>query len=126
MSKIRRQYQNAALLFFLNKAAQALKENPDDCDKTFFNTTNFHRFDVQLFKRSSPQLNVQTNSDSAINTLLLHFLIQHLSLDTFHEQKNTDAEKLKNEVIKVFTQTDFDNSSDTEVSQKYNFLDPHG
>ena len=42
------------------------------------------------------------------------------------EQDNTDAEKLKKEVINVFTQTDFDNSVVTEVSPKQIFLAPHG
>ena len=93
-----------------------MKEFPYDCDTTFFNTTNFHRFHVHLLKLFLPQLNNPIDSDSNFNSLLLHLISQNRPLDTFYELNNTDAEKLKNEVIDVFTQTDFDNSSETEFS----------
>ena len=43
-----------------------------------------------------------------MNTLLFHLPNQIFSVDTFHDQNNNYAEKLKNEVIHVFTQTDFE------------------
>ena len=114
---LRRQLSIAALRVFFSKALQALKEAPDDCENTAVNTTNFRRFQVHLFKLFSPQLNGQTDSHSLINTLLIHFLNQNLSQDTFHEQKNTDSEKFKKEVINVFTPTEFDNSPESEYLQ---------
>ena len=100
--QFRKQFQIAALHFLLNKVLQALKETPDDCGNTFFNTTNFHRFGVHLFKFFSPPLKDQTDSDSLINTLLIHLLNQSHSFDTFLEHKTTDAELFKNELINVF------------------------
>ena len=71
------------------------ERNPDDCGKkTFFNTSNFHRFHVQLFKLFLPQSNDQADSNSIINTLSIHLLKQNLSLNPFHEDMNTDAEKI--------------------------------
>ena len=61
-----------------------------------------------------------------INYLLIHFYNQNQSLDTFHEQENTDAEKFKNEVINVFTQKEFDSYSKSEISTNHTFLAPHG
>ena len=54
--------------------------------------------------------------------LLLYLLNQKRSLDCFHERNKTDAEKIKSEVNDVFTQTEFDTSSQTEVSPIYIFL----
>ena len=70
----RGQVQIAALQVLHNRAHQALKQSPRDCEKSFFNTTNFHRFRVPLLKLFSAQLTDQTDSDSQINTLLLHLL----------------------------------------------------
>ena len=72
--QFRRQLQNAALSVFFNKALQALKASPDDCENTFFNTTNLHRFHVHLFKLFSPHSNDQTDSDSVSNTMIFHLL----------------------------------------------------
>ena len=123
-SKFRRLFQIAAFRILRNKALQVLKETPVVCDKTIFNTTNFHRFHVHLCKLLS-QFYDQIAFDCIINTLLHQLVNQNLSLDTLHEQNNTDAEKLKNEVNNIFTQTEFHNSSETEVSPKRNFLAPH-
>ena len=92
-SRFRRQFQIAAFKFLLSEALQNLMETPDHCDKTFFITTNFDQFDVQLFKLFSPQVKDRSDSESLINTLLFHLLNQNHSLETSHEQKNTDAEK---------------------------------
>ena len=108
------------LQVLLNKGLQALKKTPEDCDKKFFTATNFHRFHVQLIKHFLTQLSDQVDSVSLIITLILHLLNQNCSLDTFHHQNNTDAEKLIEEGMKVFTQTEFDTSSETEVSPKRN------
>ena len=93
--------------------------------KTFFNTTTVHRFNDHFFKLFSPQSNAHTDFDSEIDTPLLLLLNQNLSLDTCDEHNKTDAEK-RNEVIFVFTQTEFDNSSATDVSANDIFLAPHG
>ena len=45
--------------------------------------------------------------------MLSHFFNQSHTLDTFQERKNTDAGKFKKKVIKVFIQTEFDDSSGT-------------
>ena len=112
--------------WLLNKALQTLKRTPVDCDKTSFNKTIFHRFHVHSIKLVSPHLNDRKDSGSIMDTLILQRLHQSHSLETFRELNNTDAEKLKNEVVNVFNQTEFDNSPDSEVSAKKIFLDPHG
>ena len=43
-----------------------------------------------------------------------------------HEQKITDAENISTEVINVFSQTEFDNPSENEVSPERIFLAPRG
>ena len=86
-SKFTSQFQLAAIRDLLNKALQALKETPDECEKTFFNTTSFHCFHGLLFKIVSPQLNDQTDFDSTIKSLPNHFHNQNDSLDTFREHK---------------------------------------
>ena len=58
-SKFRREFQIAALRVRLNKAVQALKEQLDDCDKSIFNTTNFHRFRVHFFNHLQHHWNDQ-------------------------------------------------------------------
>ena len=73
--------------FPLNKLLQALMENPDDCENTFFNTTNLYRFHVLSFKLISPQLYDPTESDFLINTMIIDFLNRNHSLATFYEQK---------------------------------------
>ena len=93
-SKFRRQFHIAALRFVLNKALQALKENPNDCYKTYFNITNFHRFHVHLFKHFSPQLIDQTDYNSIIKILLILLLNRNHSLDSLHELNDTDVEKI--------------------------------
>ena len=60
------------------------------------------------------------------NTLLLQLLNQIPSLDTFVEPNNTDAEEFKEEDISVFTQTELDNLSKTEVFPNIIFLAPQG
>ena len=125
-SKLRRQLPIAAVRVLRNKSFQDLKETPDDCDRTFSNTTKLHRFHVHLFKLFAPQLNDPTDSESIINTLLFHRLNKNYSPDTIHEQKINDAEKLKNEVIDVCTQTEFDNPYNTRVFPKHIFLAPQG
>ena len=99
-SKFRKQIQITAVCIPHNKALQAVKEIPDDYERTFFNTTNFHRFHVHLFKMFSPQLNDQTDLDSIFIILLIHLLNQNYSLDTFPEQNNTDAKKFKKKSLK--------------------------
>ena len=91
--------------------------DPEGCE--FFNATNFHRFHVPLFKLSSPKLNDQTDSDSLINTLLLHMITQDHSQNTFNDQNNTDIEKFEKEVNNVFTQIKLDTSSETEGSRQH-------
>ena len=85
LSEFEWQVRIAAFRILLNYAVQALKGTPDDCDETFFNTTTFRQFHVQLFKLLSPQLSDQSDSDSIVNTLLLHHKNQNHSLDTFQE-----------------------------------------
>ena len=109
-SKFIKQYQIAVSRIVLNNALQVLQETPDDCEQTFLNTTNFHRFHVILLKLFSTQLNDRTDSDSVINSLFLPFSNQNPSLVKFHEQSSPDAEKLQNQVINVFTQTVFDHT----------------
>ena len=92
--KLRRPILIAEFRVLLNKALQALKGTPDDYEKTLFNTTGFHRFHLPLFKLFSTPLNDQTDSAFIINPLLNHFLNQNNSLDTFHEHKSSDAEKI--------------------------------
>ena len=59
-------------------------------------------------------------------SLLIHLLNQSHPLDTFHEQTSTDGEKFKNDVIIIFTRTEFNNSSGTENSSNHNFVAPRG
>ena len=125
-SNFRRQFHNAAFCGLLIKALQAVKETPDDCEKTFFNTTNFHRFHVQRFELLSPHIIDQIDSDSIIKALRIHLVNQNPSLSTFHEQNKTDAEKIENEVNIVFTETKFQKSSEIEISPNHKFLAPHG
>ena len=88
-----RQFQIAPLPLRLTKPLQVLKENPELYDKSSFNGTNFYRFFVTLFKVSSSQLKDQNDSDSPINTLLLHLNNEDQSLKNSNDQKNTDSEK---------------------------------
>ena len=125
-SEFRKHFQIVDLPVFLNKALQALKEAPEGCENTFFNTTNFTRFHVQLFRLFSPQIKDQTDTDSLINTMIIHLLNQNHSLDTFHVQRISNAENFKYEVINVFTQRELDISSQTESSKNDTFLAPHG
>ena len=124
--KFPKEFQIAALRFFLKEALQALKETPDDSEKKFFNTNEIHSFQVLLFEHFYLQLNDQIDSDSIINTLQIFFLNQNQSLDTFHEHKNTDTEKFKNEVVNVITETEFDFSCETEISTNLTLLAPYG
>ena len=55
---------------------------------------------------------------------MIQLLKRNLSLDTFHEHKISDAEKIKNGVVNVFTQTYF--FSEAEISTNHTFLVPHG
>ena len=105
-SKFRKQFQIATVCVLLNKALQALKETPEDCENTFLYRTNNHRFHVHKFKLFFLQRTDQIDSDSLVNTLFSRFPNQNYSLDIFHEHKNTDAEQYKNEVINVFTQAE--------------------
>ena len=82
--------RNAVLRVLLNKLLQTPKKTTKK--KTFFKTTNIHRFHVLLFKISSPQLNDQTNSDSIINTQPIQLLNQKHAPDTFNEQNNFHVE----------------------------------
>ena len=89
-SKYRGQCQINAICDLVDKAPQALKETPEVCEETYFNTTNFHGFPVQLFKIFPPQLNDQTDSESIIimSTLLVstritrwtHFMFKKIPL----------------------------------------------
>ena len=47
-------------------------------------------------------------------------------LDTFFDWKITGAGKSNNEVMDVFTQTEFDHSSETEKSPNNTFMALHG
>ena len=76
-------------------ALQALKETPADCENSSFSANNFQRFQVQLFKLLSPQLNDQTDSDSLINTQIFHLLNQHHFLDKIQKHKNPTAGEFK-------------------------------
>ena len=81
----------------LDKALQALEETPDDFEKAILITTNFHWFRVDLFKLLSPQLNNETDSDSVINTVLIHFLnLNHLLEMFFVHRSFSDSEKFAN------------------------------
>ena len=103
--QFRRQLQIAALRVLLNKALEALKETPDDYEKTFFKTTIFHgihnHFSNSFFLRSKNQ----ADSDFLINRLSIHLFNQNRSRDTIHEQRKTDAEVFKIEVIIVVNRT---------------------
>ena len=108
-------YESSSIRFFkLWRKLQLILKN-------LLSTTNFRWFHAHLFNFFSPQLNNQTDSDSIIKNLLLHLLNQSHSLDPFQEQNKTDAETLKKKEIDVFTQTEFANSSRTEVSPNHNF-----
>ena len=121
-SKFQRQLETPALRIFLSKAFQALMDNAEDCGIKVFNATNFYRFHVHFFKLFSTQCNDHTDSYSLINTLLLHFLRQDHSLNKFNDHKNTDAHNFYlKKVINVFTQTEFDTSSGTDVSPKHGY-----
>ena len=73
---------------------------------------------VQIF---SSQLNDQTDSDFLIKELLLHVMNQDHSLNTFSNLNNNDAERLKRRSENVLTQTEFDTSSEPEVSPKHGY-----
>ena len=75
-SKFSRQFQLAALRVLLHNAPQALKESPDDCDRTFFNDTKFNRF-IVLLSSFLTLIERQTDSNSVFNTLLPHPLDQN-------------------------------------------------
>ena len=107
-------------------SSKVLKDSPDDCDKTFFKTSTFHRFHVHLFKQCSPQLNDQTDTDFIMNILPLHLLKQNHSVDTFLEDNKTVSENLTKEVIFILTQTEFDKSTDTKLYPKRPSSDIHG
>ena len=62
--KLPKTIQEAALGVLLDKTLQALEEQPEECDKNFFNATSFHRFHVYFFKLFSPRLTDQADSDS--------------------------------------------------------------
>ena len=47
----RRQLGVTEVRVFPTISLQANKKNPDDCDKIFFNSTNFHRLNINLFKK---------------------------------------------------------------------------
>ena len=119
-----RQFHIAALPILLNKSLQALKETLEGCES--FNATIFYRFHVHLCKRFSIQLNDQTVYDSFFFILLLYLMNQDQSLKTFCDYNNTDAENSKFGVDNVFVETDFDISSETEVSLKHKFSTTHG
>ena len=119
---LQRRFQTAAFRVLVNKVLQAQQETREVCDKTIFNATIFHRFHVGPFEHFTPQLNDHSDSDFVIQTLPLHLLNRNHSLDTLNDQVNSHAEKLRNEVIGVFTQTEFENSSETEFSPKLKFL----
>ena len=85
-SKSSRQLQSVALCVRPNKALQRLTKSPDDCKQTFFNTANFHRFHVFLFKIFSPQLIDQHDSDSVISTLVLASPIKIASSTQFMDK----------------------------------------
>ena len=117
-SKFGRHFHILAPRVILKKALQALKEAPENSH--FFDATNFHRFHVHLSKLLSRQLSDQTGSDSLIKTLLLHLINHDHSLSTFISQNNTG--KLKKELIDVFTQSESDTSSETEVLRNMDLL----
>ena len=48
-------------------------------------------------------------------------LNQNYSLDTYHEQNNPDAETFSKQVNNVFTRTEFNISSETEISPNPKF-----
>ena len=110
----------------LNKALQAVNDIQMVVKKTLFQTTNFHCFHMQFFRLFSSQLSDPIVSDSIINTLLIHLLIENRSLDTIHEQKSTDAEEFKKAITNIFIQTEFDKSIETDFSTNHTFLGPLG
>ena len=122
-SRFHEQLQISALRIPLIKSLRALKENPEDCK--FFNATSFHRFHVHPLKHFSPQPNDRTDSDSLDITQLLHFINQGHSLNTFNDQKDTDAGKILKEVIIVFTQSEFNISSKTETCSIHRIFSNH-
>ena len=77
-------------------------------------------------KRFSVQFNDQADSGSLIKTLLLHVINQDQSLSISNDQNDTDAEKLKRELINVFTRIEYDTSPTTEVCPKKLLSAPHG
>ena len=74
---------------------------------------------------STQPIKHQTDSDSLINTMINHLLNENHSLDKFHERKISDAEKFNNEVINVSTPTEFDSSSETEISANRTYSAAH-
>ena len=79
-----------------------------------------------IYSNFSYLSNDQTDSDFLIKAVITQFLNQKFSLDSFYEQKSSDAEKFRTEVINVFTQTEIDNSSETVIPTKNTFLAPLG
>ena len=77
-----------------------------------------------FFKFCSPEFNDQTDSDFIINTLIFQLLNRNLSLETSHEYTNADADNFMEEVINVFTETEFDKSYENEISSKNNVFTP--
>ena len=99
--------------------------NPSRLWQNIFQHNQLPRFHVRFIKLFSSQLNDQTDSESIINSVLLHLLNQKHSLHAFHDQNNFDAEKLSNEVINVFIRANINNSPDNEVSPKHNCIASH-
>ena len=82
-SKFQSRFQIATSRVLLNKAVQALKKTPEGCG--FLNATNFHRFHVLIFKLFSLQHNDQLDSESPINTQLLHLLRRNHSVNSSND-----------------------------------------
>ena len=114
-SKLQRQNQTAAFRVFSSESLQALKEHLEDCSKNFFSARKFDRLHAYLFQLFSLQLKDQVYSDCLVNTLLLHLSIQNHSLNISNIKNDIDALEMKKEIIKVFTQTEFYPSPNTEV-----------
>ena len=118
--KIPRQFQIAALRVFLNKALQSLKENPEDCE--FYNLAIFYRFYLHLYKLFSSQLNDEIDSNSLKKILLLQLINSDNSLNTFNDQNDTDAKKLRKGTTNVFTQIEVDTSFEMQFSPKHGYF----
>ena len=85
-SKLRGQFQLAALRVLLNNSLQFLKEHTEGCDKNLFKALFPHRFLLHPFTHFSHQLNHYADSDSLVTSSKSRFFSS-----TPNDHKDNDA-----------------------------------